>query len=138
MNHDTDRPILDLSLSLGDYDQANWDATADQLRPFFRVGGGLSIELSEAELIPHIVCQITAFSSAVGIGLLTNALWDALKHLLNPREESTPVRIEIVLKIEDSRQVYRQITTDDPEALRQGLEEVAEDATSALEENEDE
>jgi hypothetical protein len=134
MSQDADKPTLELSLSWGDYDQETWEATAEQLRPYFRVGGGLAIELSEAELIPHKVCVISHISGTIGIGLLTNALWDALKDLFSRGKENQPVRIEIKVEVNESKEVYRQITTDDPKILQQSLREVGINIARATEE----
>ena len=121
MSPDTYKPILDLALSAGYFGQETWDDGAEQLRPYFRVGGGLVYNFGEVALIPHIICEIKAHRESVRTGVVGDALWETLKRFFKPTEKSEPVWFQMTVRIEGSTPIYCEVKTEDPEALQRAL-----------------
>src|SRR5215212_7616598 len=103
VNENRAKPPLELSAGSGYFDQATYDEVTERLRPYFRVSGGLSIELTEI-VDPHVVAAIAisiqpVISPSVDIlkNLIASALYDGLKTFLRPKEEPGP-RYEFLLE----------------------------------------
>jgi hypothetical protein len=127
-----DKPKLLLEATYGEFDQTTWHAAADQLTPYFGVEGGLMVELAE-DIAPHVVVAITAYTplaQEVLTGVLSGALYDALKTFLRPGKKP---RFELSMKYPDGHQIsYVQERTDNTEVLKQLIDKFGDSVPSLL------
>lgn len=144
MSFANDKPGVTISVTIGLFNQEDFESLKEQLEPDFRVGGGAAFELSEAEVARIVIEFAISTLQAVPPALLTSALYDGLKALIRKAKDTTPkYRTVFEFKIvgEDissitggKKYVYARLETDDEELVRKGLENLKEIAKPELQE----
>lgn len=134
MSQTSEKPALDLSPDTDFFDEDTYQAAVEQLTPYFRVGGGLFVELS-AEAEAKVALEFTlATLSSIPPKLIASVLYDVLKTRFLQLREGQRTKFTFLFR-EDSyeRSVYAEVETSSSEDLEAALSTIRDVALEATE-----
>lgn len=133
MNEDNDKPILDLGITLGDFDEEAHQEAIERLAKHFSVTDNPAYEFSEVEIAHAVIALTISTLQAIPAGLLSSWLYDGLRPLLPPKHaRQTFFEFQIFehQPYRGTRSVHASLVTDDEEALKKAMADFKELATT--------
>lgn len=129
LNQSNNKPGVELAVTIGYFEEEDFEGLKARLEPHFRVGGGIAYEFSEAEVAHIVVTFLMSTLQAVPASLLTSALYDGLKPLIiKAKNSGSKTTLEFKITGEETSQitggkkyVYARLETNDEEILKEGL-----------------
>jgi hypothetical protein len=119
-----DKPVLDLGITIGDFDEEAHREAIEQLSKHFSVTDNPAYELSEAEIAHAVIALVVSTLQGVPAELLSSWLYDGLRPLLLPKHaQRTFFEFQIFehQPYRGTRSVHANLVTDDEEALKEAM-----------------
>lgn len=125
MSQTNKKPTLELGADLGSFTEEIYREAVEDLSPYFRVGGGHFIELSDVhEAKVALEFALIALQS-IPPNLIASILYDVLKNRFLRSREGLPTKFTFLFRQNPyERSVYAEIETNSSEDLEAALDTI--------------
>lgn len=124
MNESINKPSLEISLTIGDFDEEVHQETVQRLNRHFSVVDNSAYEFSETEVAHAVIALVMSTLEAIPAGLISSWLYDGLRPLLRPSQAQQTFyefRIFEHQVHQGTREVYASLVTNNEEALKKAM-----------------
>ncbi len=125
MSQTSEKPTLNVSPDAGYFDKDTYQSAVEQLSPYFRVGGGLSIDLSAGQGAQVALEFALATFYSIPSNLISSVLYDVLKTTFLQLREGQKTRFTFLFRENPyERSIYAEVETNSSGDFKAALDTI--------------